>query len=369
MITKNGCYGCMLCSYRCPTEAIRFAEDECGFSYPQIDQNKCIDCGLCERICIANDPPEPARSIVEAYSCSLVNRDILRQSASGGAAYGLSMAQLDNNGIVYGCAYSKDFHAAEYVRVESKEELSRLQDTKYFHATATSKKQLFADVERDLMSQNSVLVIGLPCEIAALKKLAATKQNLTLVELFCHGVTTHQTHERYLRSKGGLVGISDFTVKGKLDGWQKDSYIQLKTDDGKVLREPFYSSAYGYAFSHLSRSSCYCCHFKGDARVGDISIGDYWGILQKGNAYNKDGVSVVQVHTDRGKALFEACSKYMQIAVIDAADALTDNAWVEKTIPNDGRSEYAKRFAVEEDIYVPLQVRLKKLIKAIVGCQ
>ena len=368
-ITENACYGCMLCANKCPVKAIECIQDGCGFVFPRINTDNCIGCGKCEKICIANYPPKEEKTIEEAYSSFLINNQDLLRSASGGAAYGLEKAKIYEGGIVYGVAYAMDYRAAEYIRVEKVEDLARLQDTKYFHATEESKRSLFSEVEKDLNDRKSVLVIGLPCEIAALRKTFGSEADLTLVELFCHGVTTVKTHQKYLDHKAGNRTISAFSVKAKTEGWKKNSYIHLKTEDGKIIQEPFYQSAYGYAFAHLSRKSCYTCQFKGRQRVGDISIGDYWGVLKSGNTYNKDGVSVIQVHTERGKELLASCSGFLQISPLSPSEAISDNAWVEKSIPLGDREEYAKRFATEKNIYLPMKVKLKNTIKTVIGRQ
>lgn len=33
----------------CPKNAIKMQEDEYGFLYPQIDENKCVQCGACKK--------------------------------------------------------------------------------------------------------------------------------------------------------------------------------------------------------------------------------------------------------------------------------------------------------------------------------
>ena len=75
------------------------------------------------------------------------------------------------------------------------------------------------------------------------------------------------------------------------------------------------------------------------------------------------------MHTKIAEEFIEKCNQYLEIASIDPTEALSDNSWVEKSIPLNDRSEYAKRFTTAKDIYVPFQVRLKKVIKAVVGRQ
>ena len=48
---KKDCCGCGACMNVCPKNAIRMAEDEVGFVYPEIDQNLCVGCGACKKAC------------------------------------------------------------------------------------------------------------------------------------------------------------------------------------------------------------------------------------------------------------------------------------------------------------------------------
>lgn len=44
---KKECCGCGACMNVCPKNAITMQEDEFGFVYPIIDNDKCIECGAC----------------------------------------------------------------------------------------------------------------------------------------------------------------------------------------------------------------------------------------------------------------------------------------------------------------------------------
>lgn len=48
---NQNCCGCSACLQRCPKHCIKLVEDEEGFLYPQVDEEACIKCGLCEKVC------------------------------------------------------------------------------------------------------------------------------------------------------------------------------------------------------------------------------------------------------------------------------------------------------------------------------
>lgn len=49
--TNKECCGCSACFSICPRNAISMIEDGEGFEYPVIDEDKCISCLLCLRVC------------------------------------------------------------------------------------------------------------------------------------------------------------------------------------------------------------------------------------------------------------------------------------------------------------------------------
>ena len=46
---KEKCCGCKACQDICSFNAISFNCDDEGFWYPNIDENKCVECKLCEK--------------------------------------------------------------------------------------------------------------------------------------------------------------------------------------------------------------------------------------------------------------------------------------------------------------------------------
>lgn len=48
---KEDCCGCTACYAICPKSAIKMVEDEEGFEYPLIQEDKCVRCGMCLKVC------------------------------------------------------------------------------------------------------------------------------------------------------------------------------------------------------------------------------------------------------------------------------------------------------------------------------
>ena len=127
---KVDCCGCNACGDACAHGAITFKTDIEGFWYPEVDKAKCVDCGLCEKVCPnihaqdlkKNDFDKPAKTI------AAINKDTLVRwnSTSGGAFSALADAMYEQGGYVSGALYNEDFSVRNYVsnRPEDLEKLT-----------------------------------------------------------------------------------------------------------------------------------------------------------------------------------------------------------------------------------------------------
>lgn len=333
---QRECCGCELCSNVCPTSIIKMRQDKEGFFYPVIiDNEKCLDCKKCYKVCPEKNRFIKPRNIIEVYSGFAKDDDSIRLSSSGGMVTVISQVFVQNEGVVYGVGYSKDCRSIEYYRTTCLEELERFRGSKYAQAR---KKNIYHLLLADLKKGKKVLFIGLPCDVAAVYNFVKDNNtNLFTIELVCHGVTSPKVHEQFvdIEMDSNNERLELFSVRYKKDGW-KPYYIYEKYKNGKEIIMPFRPTPYGIAFIYLKRPSCNFCKFKAhDDTFGlqaDLTIGDNHGVKCDSPSYNKWGSSVAFVHTDKGKNLINLIKDSFVINR-DTKELITNNLALYKPFP------------------------------------
>ena len=300
-IKKDDCTGCMMCLNMCPTNCITISYDMEGFACPTVDSGGCIGC----EICIANCPVlhcsvkyEPK----EAYAVQAKDWRNLKNSASGGIAYILCENAITNGGTAYGAAYDDNLRVI-HIRAENQQQLLSQQGSKYVQSDFSN---IYNQVLWDCKSGKQTIVIGTPCQISGLRNfLKKDFDNLLLVDLICHGVPSPRLFVKYLRWKASTLRVPrllDYRFRDKSRGWGTN-YIAVGNNRikcGAAMEEPYYADfKLGYSF----RESCYRCQYACNERMGDITIGDFWGIENYHPEIDCDitkGVSCILLNTSRG---------------------------------------------------------------------
>ncbi|HAR87530.1 MAG TPA: coenzyme F420 hydrogenase, partial [Ruminococcaceae bacterium] len=94
---EKNCCGCSACMNVCPKNAIHMEENKYGFVFPKIDENLCIKCGACKKVCSyqkENNGVIPSNTYIFVNK----NKQQIMKSASGGAFSGIATKVLEEDG-------------------------------------------------------------------------------------------------------------------------------------------------------------------------------------------------------------------------------------------------------------------------------
>lgn len=296
------CTGCRACEQICSRDAISMQANEEGFLESVTDYSKCVDCGLCRLAC-----PQNTKQKLSAPMEVLAARDKddaeIKVSASGGAFAAAARVIINHGGVAVGAAYNDDM-TISHIIIDKVENLPRLQSSKYVQSNT---ENTFKEVKKLLRNGKVVLYSGTPCQIGGLKGfLRKDYDNLFTMDLICHGVPSPKLFAKYLKWMGERLkgDIDYFDFRDKSTGWGLEymTKTKTKTKTSSSSADPYY---YHFLCGDTYRECCYRCQYCRKERVGDITIGDYWGIeKQHPSFYSPKGVSCILVNTEKGGNLW-----------------------------------------------------------------
>lgn len=267
--------------------------------------------------------------VAHSYCGWISDESILLSSSSGGFAYALGLKFIESGGVVYSVKWSSDFRTGLWARACTAADLRAFQGSKYVESRKVYENfNLYASVKEDLENGSSVLVIGLPCDIGAVRaSLKKDYENLFCVDLICHGPAVRKVAADFLDSleKKYSSSIVDFSVRYKREGNWTPPYLRAVFANGKTYMEQFYSTDYGVGFSIASKPACFNCSFKGEHHVSDLTIGDYWGVKSGDANWNPHGVSICFVRNERGETLVDSIRDVCEIRDADMDLAMEHN--------------------------------------------
>lgn len=309
-IKKEQCTGCGACYNKCPTNAIKMQYDNEGFLYPHIDKEACIDCGLCYNICPSVNKAVLHESTPECYAV-MASEDIRMKSSSGGMFTLLANYMLKKGGYICGAVYSKDYTRVEHIIVSDKDGIAKLRGSKYVQSDTG---RTFSEIKTLLDSDKYVLFSGCPCQVAGLKNFLGKDYNkLLTVDLVCHGANSLTAYQSFIKecAKDRQIESVNFREK-EVYGWSTP--VTIKYTDNTITRQAWDKSPWykGFLNGIINRPYCSHCEYATSKRIGDITLGDFWGIHKYNPNWNDwKGTSLVLVNTSKGKDIFEKTKSNM----------------------------------------------------------
>lgn len=317
--SKKNCCGCGACMNVCPRNAISMKKDIYGFIYPEIDQEKCIKCGLCKKVCNYQNQDGDG-NVIATYAAVSKDENVRHNSSSGGVFASIAKCILEKGGLVYGCSFENcnGKIIAKHIEVDSEEQLYRLQGSKYVQSEVGGiYKRIGEQISEN--PEKLILFSGTPCQVAGLKGYLKNKEysNLFFIELICHGVPNNDILQSYVDFKNfnNKSKIVDLVFRDKDYGWGVEgSYI---LDNKKKKKMDIYNSSYYklYLKAGFYRDNCYSCRYATEEvkRPADITIGDYWGfdevekyLINASKIWDtRKGISCIVVNSNKGKTLLE----------------------------------------------------------------
>lgn len=367
------CCGCTACASVCTHDAITMRPDALGFLYPEVDKDKCTDCGLCEKVCAFHDNYDKSLNLSQPDAYAARHKDMkeVETSRSGAAFIALSDYIIEQGGVVYGAGYADHFRVV-HKRATTKEERDEFKGSKYVQSDLTG---IFRQVKEDLKSGKIVLFSGTPCQTAGLNSYVGKKlrENLILVDIVCHGVPSpyvFRDYIKYLENKYKSI-VSDFKFRDKSKhGW--GAHIESFTIKGKK----HYSSVYTKIFylDIMLRTSCYKCHYSNINRPSDISLADYWGWERTDDKFNLDdkGCSLVLCNTFKGKSIFNKITPTLNIMTISSIEDYMQPNLRRPTSGNPASNNFIMEFTSKGISYIinkygrdSLRTRIAKKLKTL----
>lgn len=339
LISKHDCCGCTACASICPKGCIAMTADSEGFYYPEINENLCINCGLCEKVCPLLHKPAQHTNL-NVYGAKNCDDGIRYTSSSGGMFTLFAMDVLNKGGVVFGAAFDGSLQVC-HTGISTIQELEKLRGSKYVQSNMNG---IFKQVRTLLAGGKKVLFSGTPCQIAGLKGfLMKDYENLTTVDVVCHGVPSAKVYNKYLQEIASDTGesITKVNFRDKANGWkQGETLFFTKTHRiGAPKRQETYMRLF---LNNVSiRPSCADCAFNNKRSLADITIADYWGIDKQFPEFDDDkGVTLVMINTEKGQQLFDTVKDKTTYIATDFEKGAEYNLAVSKSLGLHPKRQY-----------------------------
>lgn len=233
------------------------------------------------------------------------DKENLLHSSSGGIFLELAKKMLSKGGKVVGVVM--DGIKAKYVLSNNLEEIKQMRGSKYI----SSNPSLVIKEMRNCMEK--ILFVGLPCHVEAVKR-SCNKDDMITCDLRCHGLPKRGVFEEHIEKISNGRDIKSIQFRDKKAGWERESSRICQSLIVKFSNGDTYDSFDQYMINYMDgktlRRSCKTCK---RSNVGDITIGDFWGVPP--HLENRLGTSLVVINTEKGKNFFKSVTSVYRVHV------------------------------------------------------
>lgn len=341
IIEKENCTGCAACYSVCTHQAINMKLDGEGFEYPVVNQDICVDCGLCQKVCpvIQYDNNASKRRIYNdaqiGFAARNKNYEQRLISSSGSILPPIAEWIIEQGGIVVGIGYDKDFNAVHKI-IDRKEDIKLIQGSKYLQCKADNVT--FKHIKSELIKGRMVLYSGMACQVEGLKSyLRKDYPNLYTIDLICMGIPSYIVWQKYLKTYFDGENIQSVNFKEKSVGW--DTFTFRIATDKRTFKERGMHNLYlrSMFLSWNMRPSCFNCPFKHAERLSDFTLADAWGVSKTVPEINDNkGLSSVVVHSSKGLELWNSIRERMDCVEVSIEDIAKGNSNLISNKPQTG---------------------------------
>ena len=309
-------------------EIISFQEDEEGFLQPQVNPETCVNCGKCLKVCPIHTV-NVNQGEKKGYAAKTTSDVDLKECSSGGLFYEMAKFVFDKGGVVCGCGNDETL-IPHHVIATSLEEAKLLRGSKYVQSSIGN---IYTQIKEYLDKGVTVLFTGVPCQVAGLKNyLAKDYTNLYCVDIICHGVPSRKLYAAYLKwlsDKYGEISSVEFRSK-KRHLWSLTLNVKTRNPNGCIKEhlkmaslDPYY---YNFLQGNTYRESCYICPYAQEHRVGDVTIGDFWGIEKTHpEVFDIRGVSCALINTEKGHRIWAGIEPGIDATEVELGDIVNYN--------------------------------------------
>ena len=371
------CCGCRACENICPQDAITMEKNQEGFYYPKVNYEKCVDCGLCSKVCpMANKIDKNKEKYLDQPKCYAVttkNEDVLNKSTSGGMFYEIAKYILDNNGVVYGSTMDKDLKV-KHIAIGKIEDMPKIMGSKYVNSDLGD---CFKSIRKQLNNKQLVLFSGVPCQCAALQNyLLKDYDNLITVEVVCHGTPNQDVFDKYIKylENKEKAKVVDYKFRSKeASRWGtfrgNITYLRNSKEYKKSVNADFDKYYTSFLNADNYRESCYVCPFANKERYSDFTLGDFWGIENiDTDLKHHNGVSSVIINTNKGVSVFERIKCNILNKEVTFNDVSAKNTQLkEPSVRNIIRNIWYENFNNHNFIKkIKIKLTVKKIVKLLI---